>query len=125
VRPGKPLKRRARLQAKTGLTQGSTLQRSGRLRPRSKKTEARYVTRRQVVAGVLAAFPWCQIRWDRDCEGRSVDVHEPRKRSHGADICDPAECVATCRHCHNQVHGHPAEAEARGWLIRSGKRRAA
>lgn len=101
------------------------MKRSGRLRPRSKKTEKIYRTRRQVVAYVLGRFPLCQIRWDRRCERWSVDVHEPQMRSRGADICDPAACVATCRHCHERVHANPAEATRRSWLIPSGKGRAA
>jgi hypothetical protein len=91
------------------------------LRPRSKKTAAKYVTRVQVVADLLERFKWCQIKWDGDCEGRSTDVHEPGMRSRGADICNPDECVTGCRHCHNQVHANPAEATRRGWMIPSGR----
>ena len=108
------------------MSRGSGLQRTGRLRPRSEKTQRIYVTRRQVVAQVLDANPWCQIRWDDPgCQRRSTEVHEPGMRSRGADICNPAECVAGCHYCHRMVHDHPAEATRRGWLIPSGKKRAA
>ena len=117
LRRGAPLKRGKPLQCRT------QLKRTGRLKPRSAKTARVYVTRRQVVADVLAAYPWCQIRWDRKCQGRSADIHEPGMRSRGADICNPAECIAACRYCHNAVHANPAKATKRGWLIPSGKQR--
>jgi hypothetical protein len=102
------------------LAQVIPLQRRTPLKPRSTKTAKLYREQRvPLVAGLLHTYPWCQIRWDEHCHGRATAVHEPGKRSHGADICDPAQCVTTCGHCHDQVHGHPAEAEQRGWLIRS------
>ena len=97
------------------------LRRGTRLRPRSAKQAAVYRDHRvPLVKELLTVRPWCEIRWDSECQGWAVQVHEPRKRSQGADICDPAECVTTCRHCHRQVHGNPAEAARRGWL-RPGK----
>ena len=106
---------------KQPMSRGSGIQRGGRLRHRSKKTQQVYVTRRQVVADVLGRFPWCQIRWDaRGCQRRSTEVHEPGMRSRGADICDPAACTAACHYCHRMLHDHPAEATRRGWLIPSG-----
>ena len=87
----RPLRGQTSLQATTGLQQGSTLNRTGRLRPRSAKTARIYVTRRKVVDLVLERDPWCRIRWDRQCERYSVDVHEPGMRSRGADICDPEQ----------------------------------
>ena len=79
----------------------------------------RTVDGRKVVELVLARDPWCRIWWDCRCGRRSVDVHEPGMRSRGADICNPDECVGTCRYCHDMVHNNPAEATARGWLIPS------
>jgi hypothetical protein len=111
-----PLKRGKPLQCRT------PLKRLSPLRPRSGKTARIYVTRRALVAALLAERPWCEVRWDAGCQGRSVDVHEPGMRSRGADICDPAACAATCRYCHDVLHAHPAEATKRGWLIPSGKR---
>jgi len=114
-----PLKR-APLATVTPLHGGQPLARVAPLRPRSAKTAKVYREQRApLVAELLTTRPWCQIRWDDRCQGRAADVHEPRKRSHGADITDPAQCVTTCRHCHSQVHGNPAAAERRGWLIRS------
>lgn len=111
----KRLGRGEALQSRTPLTRSRK-----RLPARSPKTARVYVTRRQVVAGILEARPWCQIRWDAGCQRRSAHVHEPEMRSRGADILDPDTCVAACRHCHDMVHGHPAEATERGWLIPSG-----
>ncbi len=109
MKPGGPLQRR------------KELARTGRLRQRSARTERRYVERRQLVAALLEAVPWCPIRWDDGCQGRTVDVHEPGMRCRGADILDEDQCTAACRYCHDKVHDHPAEATARGWMIPSGR----
>jgi hypothetical protein len=119
LRRGAPPKRGKPLQCRT------QLKRTGPLKPRSAKTARVYVTRRQVVADLLAAYPWCQIRWDAKCWRRATQVHEPGMRSRGADICDPEQCVTGCAYCHGQVHANPAEATKRGWLIPSGKQRGA
>jgi hypothetical protein len=94
--------------------------RASGLRQVSARRAAENRRRRQMAAEVFGDDQPCWIRWDKDCGGLATDLHEPRKRSHGADICDPAECVPACRHCHSAAHAHPAEAEKRGWLIRSG-----
>jgi hypothetical protein len=109
IRPGKPLERYAPLQG------GAPLARRTRLKPRSAKQEAVYRVRRELVAALLAEFPVCE-RCRRD---RSTEVHEPRMRSRGVDVLDPAECVCLCSPCHREVHDHPAEATAAGWLIAS------
>ncbi len=97
------------------------LARTSRLRPRSKKTAQVYEIRRPLVGALLEAQPWCQIQWDDRCQRRSTDVHEPRMRSRGADITDESQCITGCRYCHDQVHLHPAEATARGFMIPSGQ----
>jgi hypothetical protein len=124
LKPGKPLKRTP-FRSSSVLTARTGLERRTRMKPRSDKTARRYVTRRRVVAALLAERPWCEIRWDRRCQRRSVDVHEPGMRSRGADICDRAQCTASCRYCHDQVHLNPAEATRRGWMIPSGQGRCA
>ena len=117
---GKPLDRSSSvLKTVTGL------KRHVGIKPRSDKTARRYVTRAALVAALLADRPWCEIRWDAKCQQRSADVHEPGMRSRGVDICDPDECVTTCRYCHDMVHTNPAEATRRGWLVPSGKKRRA
>ena len=105
----------------------ATLKRSGQLartaglKARSPKMAKAYRTRADLVAAMLAAEPWCLIQWDEDCQGRSVDVHEPGMRSRGADITDPDQCVVTCRYCHDQVHANPQVATLMGWLVPSGR----
>lgn len=112
--------RRQGLARTKGLARGAGLQRKAGLKPRSKRMARTYVDRRALVAALLSAHPWCQIRWDRDCQGRAVDVHEPLTRARLGSVTDRANCVTTCRHCHDQVHNHPAAARERGWLIPSG-----
>jgi hypothetical protein len=102
-----------------GLERGtSTLQRTP-IRPRSLKTERKFVRRRQLVATLLETRPWCEILWDAGCTRRSTEVHEPEMRSRGADICDEDACITGCHYCHMQVHAHPAEATRRGFMIPS------
>lgn len=100
------------------------MKRTGRLRPRSKKTAAKYVERRKIVAALLEAFPWCQLAWDSGCEGRAVDVDEIRSRAAGGSILDENNLQTACRHCHRMKHEHPAEAHARGLTLRSWDRSA-
>jgi hypothetical protein len=94
------------------------LARGAGLRARSDRTARQYVTRRALVAALLAQYPWCQVRWDSGCQGRSADVHEPALRSRGADILSAEACICACRHC---IHANPAEATRRGFLLPSGR----
>lgn len=84
------------------------------LRARSQKMAALYVQRRKVVRDLLAERPWCQIRWDAGCQGMSVDVDEILSRAQGGSILDRDNLQTTCRHCHQQKHYNPTEADARG-----------
>lgn len=107
-----PLHRKTPLVAKTRL-----LRRTG-LRPRSKKTERTYRTeRRPLVAEILAERPWCEIRFDADCTGRSTCVHEKRKRSQGGSLTDRSNLMASCAHCNSVIEDHPVEAHERGFVI--------
>lgn len=91
-----------------------------RLRQRSKKTAKVYRDERiPLVVALLAEHPECQIQWDDDCTGHAVDVHELLSRGRGGSITDRANCVTGCRHCHDKVTQNPAEAETRGWLLKS------
>lgn len=81
------------------------------LRPRSKKTEAKYTQRRKLVAEMLARFPWCaRCYWVR-----SVDLHELKRRSQGGDILDPEQIVTVCRECHTWIGENPLLAHEGGW----------
>ncbi len=48
-----------------------------------------------------------------------LDVHEPAKRSHGADPTNPDECICLCRAHHDWVHASPKTAEDLGLLLRA------
>lgn len=109
--------KRSPIRRYTPLEGGAPLARRTPLRKRSAKQEALYQVRRPLVAWLLAEHPVCE----RCKAARSVDVHEPRMRSRGADICDPEQCVCLCRACHTHIHTHPAEATVEGWLIPSGE----
>jgi len=83
------------------------------LRRVSPKRAALNVKRRALVADLLLARPWCE----RCQTNRSTDVHEPHSRAQGGDILDRDNLRAVCRKCHSEIHAHPAESYATGWLI--------
>ena len=92
------------------------MKRTGGLRPRSKKTAARYVERRKLVAFRLATFPVCEVPW---CLNPSDDVHEPLTRARGGSITDPDNVKAVCRMHHDLIHLEPDWAYEFGFLKHS------
>jgi 5-methylcytosine-specific restriction endonuclease McrA len=86
------------------------------IRPRSKKTEKLYRTkRRNIVRKLLADRPVCQ----RCMADRSQDIHELKSRARGGSITDEENLVALCRNCHRWVTENPAMAKEQGWLLNS------
>ena len=86
------------------------------IRPRSKKMEVLYATkRRNLVKRLLAERPICQ----RCLSDRSQDIHELKSRARGGSITDLDNLVALCRTCHNWVTQNPKEAKEQGWLKNS------
>ncbi len=95
------------------------------LSPISAKRRAKLAARRACVEAVLerdrgcvfprrafaADFPICAPL----CYG-VLDVHEPGKRSQGADPTDPDQCVALCRTHHRLVHANPQLGASLGLL---------
>lgn len=75
---------------------------------------------------VLCAFPMGErfdVGWPGSpvwlhpvCGQRADDLHEPGKRSQGADITNPAQVIPLCREHHRWTHEHPAEAAKLGLL---------
>ena len=86
------------------------------IKPRSKKMEMLYATkRRNLVKRLLAERPICQ----RCLSDRSQDIHELKSRARGGSITDVDNLVALCRTCHNWVTRNPKEAKQQGWLKNS------
>lgn len=103
MKRGKPTKKR------------KELKRTGRLRPRSKKTEDKYVLRRAFVVRILSERPHCEacpkfaahdglVTYKRF---PSRDVHELVRRSQGGSILDDDNVLAVCRQCHNRIGNEP------------------
>ena len=105
------------LVANTSLARGAGLKTRTGLKPRSDKMQLLYEARRPFVQQFLAAHPWCQVNWDKDCQLKSVDVHEKLARSGGGHIVgeDDGQFIAACRHCHMMIGENPKEAHARGF----------
>jgi 5-methylcytosine-specific restriction endonuclease McrA len=83
------------------------------IRPRSKKTEQVYATkRRNLVRKLLSERPICQ----RCLADRSQDIHELKSRARGGSITDVDNLVALCRLCHIWVTQNPQLAKEQGWL---------
>lgn len=99
----------------------SPIKRSGRLKPRSKKTQQLYSRtggRKDFVISMLSQFPKCQAQIDDVCQQRSVDVHELLARSQGGSILDPNNCITVCRMCHSWIGDYPKLATERGLRLR-------
>ena len=79
---------------------------------RSKKTAARYVTRRQIVAEMFADPEVCEVPW---CTEMAADPHEPLTRARGGDILDRANIRKVC-HGHNVMFS----ADEQPWMYRLG-----
>lgn len=86
------------------------------LRARSPRMARLYVQRRALVAGLLAARPWCEVPW---CSQRSTAVHEPLTRARGGDILDPANCRCVCDPHHAEIHTEAPWAYELGFLVYS------
>jgi len=95
----------------------SPLKRTGRLRSRSKKTEAKYRVRRKLVEELLSTRTRCEAGIEGICTSRSVDVHEIKTRGRGGSILDRANLLCLCRPCHQYVTEHPKEAHALGLVV--------
>lgn len=74
------------------------------------------------MTALLTEKPNCEVKWNAQCQQRSVDVHEVINRSQGGAIVPGPKAdaqgqrfVATCRPCHTEITDHPAEARRRGW----------
>lgn len=88
------------------------------LAKRSKKTEEKYVERRELVARILQERPLCEAcRAFAAHDGKSTfnqhmsrDVHEIVRRSQGGSILDESNVLAVCRPCHIRIGNEPALA---------------
>lgn len=80
------------------------------MRAVSKKRAALNRARRKLIASM--GEPMC-----RRCGKRAEDLHEPGKRSQGADPSDPSQVVPVCRACHDHIHANVAESVRDGWLL--------
>lgn len=82
------------------MKRGKPLRRTGRLRPRSKKTAKVYCEQRvPLVKAVLTEHPICEVPW---CTEPSTDPHEVLRRSQGGSITDRANVRAVCNP-HNEL----------------------
>ena len=106
--------KRSPLKTYRPLYQRTPLRRTHGLRNRSRKMEAVYEVRRELVERLLEERPLCQ----RCQMARSRDVHEVVTRGRGGSITDEGNCVCLCRDYHDWVHDHPTMATAEGWLRR-------
>ena len=93
----KPMSRGSGLQRTGTLTAGQPLQRGKPLAYRSKKTAARYVPRRALVAELFAEPEICEVPW---CTLIATDPHEALTRARGGDILDRSIIRKVC-HPHN------------------------
>lgn len=60
----------------------------------------------------------CEVGIIGVCTRRAVHVHHCLRGN--PRVHAPSVMLAVCAPCHDHIHAHPAEAYARGWLIRRG-----
>ena len=91
------------------------------IKPVSKRRAAKLRERKTLIAAmeengpVLCQF-WSHFGDGRDPVHRADDLHEPGKRSQGADPSDAGSVIPLCREHHDWVHRHPLDAAQMGLL---------
>lgn len=118
MKRGGPIKRNTPLNRGSSQLKSTTpMKRSGKLRPRSKKTEKRYREERvPLVKRLLEERPWCQAcKLFAELDGvtfyrvnPSVDLHEILSRGrtggvHSEEWLDEDNILCVCRPCHNRI----------------------
>lgn len=99
------MKTRKPLQRRTPLRATAVLERRTPLRPRSRKTAARYITRRELAAEMFLYPSVCEVPW---CATIATDPHEPLTRARGGNMLDPANVRKVC-HFHNWLFSQREE----------------
>lgn len=125
MKPGKPLRRYARLERSTPLTGGTPPKRSGRLRPVSAKRQQENRERRAMAdelypgrreqEPVKCVVPWC-TRW-------ADDLHEPLTRARQGSITDPDNGEPTCRRHNSELTEEPSWGYTLHLLVHSWDKR--
>ena len=59
--------------------------------------------------------PYCEIRKEGICTGRTSDVHH--KAGRGKNLLNTKTFKASCRSCHTYIHENPKESREKGWLV--------
>lgn len=99
------------------MNRSSSLRRSARLKPRSRKSRAQDREYAEVRDRVRrAAFGLCQLVTDV-CAGIGEEPHHLKGRD-GGRLTDERWLRWTCRPCHDYAHAHPTESYERGWLVK-------
>jgi hypothetical protein len=100
------------------LTPGRPPSRHARLRPVSRAKRKQGRQRAACLAAVRERSGGrCELKVPGVCTTWGTEGHEPAKRSHGADITNPAEVLWSCPACHAWAHANPKAACAMGILI--------
>jgi hypothetical protein len=113
-----PMPRRQKPVARQSeLNKGNGLGRTSRIKARSRKTAAKYVQRRVLVAEMFAEPTVCEVPW---CTSTATDPHEPKTRTRGGSILNRANVRLICNPCHMVIHGtEPAWAYELNFLVHS------
>ena len=94
-------RRQKPLARQSELNNGSGLGRASRIKPRSRKTAAKYVQRRALVAEMFAEPTVCEVPW---CTNTATDPHEPKTRTRGGSILNRANVRLICAPHHSEIH---------------------
>ena len=107
------LKRKTKLQSRTGLKRGMPL----------KQVSKRQGRKNRVLAPVLKALHGtpCVIRWDDACTGMAEQGDHILSRARGGTNA-PENLRGGCVSCHRKLTDNPAEAERRGLTLHAWER---
>ena len=123
-----PLKRGESSLRRSPLNRGDGGLKRSKLNQRSKKMDAKYVERREIVEDMLKSYPHCvacEIFHVKDRKPGlsyvrpSQDVHELINRSQGGSIFDSRNLLTLCRAYHSRITINPKEAEGLGLHLES------
>lgn len=107
--------KRSPIKRKVGLRRGkSSLKRSGKLRPVSKRKLGRMAEYRAYRDEYMRQHPFCEVE---GCWKPSTDPHHTLGR--GKHLCEGLKAV--CHSCHRRIHDDPAWARSQGLLFALGK----
>ena len=103
------------------------MERSGRLKPRSKRRARVSVIYSRFRELYLGEHYQCEFEYGetaKHCRARATDIHHIRSRGRSGrdeDLVDPENVLALCRRHHDWIETHRADALRMGYLKKAAR----